>query len=122
MLPAEDLALSLRYVLEDLLDTHTGRVGNTEYAEAVVQYLDVLLEGSDLEAIISNYGEDALQKTLNDERLLKEASQEAFASFNQKQAEAVYQWLEHSRAWPEMHWYLRDFDAAISYWRRRATQ
>src|SRR6266487_6999780 len=49
MLSDKDLPIVLCQVLEDLLDTHTGQLGRSQDAEAVVQYLNVLVHGTDLE-------------------------------------------------------------------------
>src|SRR4051794_20031518 len=47
----EDLPFYLCQILEDLLDTHTGKAGESQDAEAVVQQLNVLVEGTDLATI-----------------------------------------------------------------------
>jgi hypothetical protein len=117
-----DLPFCLREVLEDLLDSHTGKIGDTEDAEAVVQWLDVSRAGADLKAIEEIYGEDGLKKYLQDQEFLKQAGQEAFASFTPDQANAISEWLKHANEWPEMKWYEADFNSALVYWQSRVRQ
>lgn len=115
-----DLPFYIRQVLEDLLDTRTGQVGNTEDAHAVIRWLDVPHGGIDLKIIEEIYGKDGLRRHLEDEEFLKHAGRQAFASFTIKQANAISKWLELAKMWPEMKWYDEEIDSALTYWRARA--
>ncbi len=119
MLSDKDLPFYVFQILEDLLDTHTGRLGDSEDAETVVQCLNVLVQGTDLETIKEMYGEDGLAKTLEDEKFIRQSKQKSFASFTKEQANAICKWLEHAQVWAELKWYLKEIDAALAYWRFR---
>ena len=114
-----DLPFYLVQILEDLLDTHTERVGDSEYAEAVVQFLNVLVQGTDLETIKEMYGEAGVSKTLQDENFIRQERQKAVAHFTKEQAFSICNWLESAYVWQDLKWYLSDIDAALTYWRMR---
>jgi hypothetical protein len=116
----EDLPFYLRQILEDLLDTHTGKVGESQDAEAVVQHLNVLVEGTDLETIQNQLGSAALQHTLVEEKYLRSRLAEAYASFTRPQAVAISNWLGLAKGWEDLKWYQDDIEAALLYWRHRA--
>lgn len=116
----EDLPFYLRQILEDLLDTHTGKVGESQDAEAVVQHLNVLVEGTDLETIREQLGSAALQQTLVEENYLRSRLAEAYASFTRPQAHAISEWLGLAKRWEDLKWYQDDIEAALLYWRHRA--
>lgn len=120
LLRNEDLPFYLRQILEDLLDTHTGRAGESEDAEAVVQHLNVLVEGTDLETIRDQLGSAVLQQTLVEENYLRSSLAEAYASFTRQQALAISKWLELARGWEDLKWDQDDIEAALRYWRHRA--
>ena len=116
MVTDENLPVYVLQILEDLLDTHTGRLGDSEDAETVVQHLNVLVQGTDLEIIKEMYGEKGLAKTLEVEEDLRQSKIKVYASFTKEQANAICRWLEHVRAWPELKWYVGEIDAALAYW------
>lgn len=120
MLSNNDLPFTLREVLEDLLDTHTGKAGESEDAEAVVQHLNVLVEGTDLETIREKLGSAALQQTLIEEDYLRSRLAQAYASFTGEQALAISKWLVLAKEWENLKWYQDDIEAALLYWRHRA--
>ena len=115
----KDLPFYVPQILEDLIDTHTGQLGNSEDAEAVVQHLNILVQGTDLETIRKMYGEEGLSKALEDESFIRQSKKKSFAAFTKEQANAICQWLEHVRHWPELKWYSLEIDAAIAYWKNR---
>jgi hypothetical protein len=116
----EDLPFYLRQVLEDLIDTHTGKAGESQDAEAVIQHLNVFVEGTDLDTIRSQFGSKTLQQTLVEENYLRTRLAEAYASFNPLQALAISKWLELARGWEDLKWYQEEIEAALVYWRNRA--
>jgi len=116
----EDLPFYIRQILEDLLDTHTKKVGESQDAEAVVQHLNVLVEGTDLETIRDQLGSAALQQTLVEENYLRSRLAEAYASFTRPQALAISKWLVLAKGWEDLKWYQDEIEAALLYWQHRA--
>jgi len=107
-------------VLRDLIETHTSKVGESEDAETVVQYLNVLGSDKGFATLRETYGEDWWIRHTQDEEFLRNARLAAFRSFNSAQASAICSWLFLARTWPEMEWYLGDIDSACQYWRDHA--
>jgi hypothetical protein len=62
-LEEENVPFFLQQILEDLLDTHTGILGNDEMASYVVQYLDVLGD-EDPKSVREEYGDEAVEKLM----------------------------------------------------------
>ena len=122
LLKNEDLPFYLYQILEDLLDTHTGNVGESEDVEAVVQYLDVLIEGVDLKAICDQLGTEAFERIVSEGKYLRPLQTAAFALFTRSQAFAISEWLELAKGWADLKWYQGYIEAALSYWRKRASQ
>jgi hypothetical protein len=120
MLKNDDLPYYLRQILEDLLETHTGKAGESQDAEAVVQHLNVLVDGTDLETIRDRLGSGALEQTLVEENYLRSRLAEAYASFTGTQALAISKWLDLAKGWEDLKWYRDEIEAALLYWRHRA--
>lgn len=115
----EDLPFYMGQVLTDLLDTHTGKAGESEDAEAVIQHLNVLVGGSDVETIRGHLGPSAAAQALGEETYLRSRLAQAYASFTPQQALAICKWLTLARAWVDLKWYQDELDAALLYWEHR---
>lgn len=119
-LGSDRLLIYLPQVLDDLLDTHTNKPGLSEGAEEVVRYLNVLREGTDLDFVQKHWGPEALHKTLQDEKYLREEALKDFNSFTREHAFAIWKWLEFARNWQDLEWDIKHIDAAICYWEARS--
>lgn len=111
MVSDEDIVYYIRQLFEDLLDTHTGILGKSEDAEAVIQFLNVS----------SNYKIDEGDGECGfaDEQFLSNAKHKTFARFTPSQAKAICAWLKFTKLWPELKWYVDDIQSAIDYWMER---
>jgi hypothetical protein len=121
MLSDDDLIICLPKVLEDLIDTHTNIPEESEYVEAVVQHLNVLVEGTDLNFIKEYWGQESLAKTLSDEEVIRKEKEKTYSKFTVLQSLAIVKWLELAQDWLDLKWYREDVDRALLYWRSRAT-
>ena len=117
----DDVPFYLGQILEDLLDTHTNRAGESEDAEAVVQHLNVMVEGTDLSTIRSKFGANVLKQTLQEEGHLRSALIEQFALLSREQAQAICGWLRFAKNWDDLKWYADEIEPALLYWSVRAT-
>lgn len=115
----EDVPYYLVQVLEDLLDFHTNRSGDSEDAEGVVQYLNVGGRVTDHQGMESRGSKMELEEAREEEEVLRQGKRERVRGFTLEQAYAVSKWLECARAWEDLRWYATDIDAALSYWRKR---
>lgn len=100
-LTPEQLQYDLPYLLEDLLDTHTGDDIETEEAESLIMQLD---------PFSSN---DAVVRSIR----LKQ-----FANFTREQAQAICEWLRLARTWNDLRIFVKDVDTAIDYWCQHASE
>lgn len=122
LLTSQDLPDCLGQVLEDLLDSHTGRAGDSQDAEAVIQHLNVLVEGSDFDGILKHLGPAAFEQAMVEENLIRLNLAESYASFTPSQAQAIAEWLALARGWEDLEWYQDEIVAALSYWQYRANR
>jgi hypothetical protein len=97
------------------MNTHTGTLGDSEDAEAVIQYLDVYGGETDLD-FVKHHNENKFEGYKRNRQYLTEEKLRDFASFTPKQANAIYAWLMLARTWSELQWYLNDIDRAAAYW------
>ncbi|HEX4122317.1 MAG TPA: hypothetical protein VH619_17000 [Verrucomicrobiae bacterium] len=117
-LRSEDVPGALADVLEDLLETHSTDPND---AEAVIRYLNASGEGTDMEFIRKQWGDEALDKAKTDEKILRTAKMNEFACLDKKQAQAIVEWLTVAKTWPELRGYTSQADAALAYWRARSS-
>ncbi len=115
----EDIEYFLPQVLEDLLDTHTNKAGDSQDVEAVVDFLDVSTLELDAEFIREKWGSETLAKFRGDAKNLRSAKQAALAGVTRDQAQAIYQWLKYARTWSDLEWNMDSVESALSYWLKR---
>lgn len=96
----EEMQWMLPFVLEELLDTHTGDYVDSENAEYVLMRLD------------------AGDPTSSD--WTRQFSREQFELFTSAQSWAVYQWLILAISWEDYVSWRKELEFAIVYWRERA--
>lgn len=113
---ADGFEEALAQVLLDLVETHSGRLGQSENAEEVVRFLDVQDDSSCLEKL-PDYNRERERET---SELLFDAKVESFADLSQQQAEVLAAWLNAAKDWPELSWYRDEIESALAYWRKRA--
>ena len=111
MVSDDDIVYYIRQLFEDLLDTHTGILGKSEDAEAVIQFLNV---SSDYET-----DEGDGECGFADEQFLSNAKHKTFTRFTPSQAKAICAWLRFTKSWLELKWYVDDIQSAIDYWMER---
>jgi hypothetical protein len=116
----EDAQASIGQVLEDLLDTHTGLLGQPGDADLVVQCLNVPTPPIDEDTTPNGGGGDDNGRSLDEDEVLKSAKMAAFSKLTGPQAAAICKWLAHARSWPELKWYTNEIDSAVAYWAARA--
>ncbi len=96
----DELQWMLPFVLEELLDTHTGDYTNSENAEFVLMKLNAVdPKSSDWE---------------------REFDRRQFKLFTPAQSWAVYQWLMLAISWQDYAEWRNHLQPAIVYWRERA--
>jgi hypothetical protein len=116
----EDIDYFLPQVLEDLLDTHTSKPGNSEEAETVVDFLDVPTIRLDAEFLIDRYGKEVLGRMRSQEEELRSAKNSSLSSITAIQAKALCAWLQYARTWADLEWNTEEVDSAYAYWSKRA--
>ncbi|MHB1460749.1 MAG: pentapeptide repeat-containing protein [Armatimonadota bacterium] len=100
LLSSEDLQWMLPFVLEELVDTHTGHYADNDNADFVLMKLDAgNPKSSDWE---------------------REFDREQFKLFTPAQCWAVYQWLMLAISWQDYAEWRNHLEPAIVYWRERA--
>lgn len=107
---------ALAQVLLDLVETHTGKAGQSENAEEVVRFLDVQDDSSYLETL-PGYNRERERET---SKLLRDAKAESLADISQQQAEVLVAWLDAAKDWPDLSWYREEVESALAYWQKRA--
>jgi hypothetical protein len=107
----------LAQVLLDLVETHTGKVGQPESAEEVIRFLDVQEDSSSLEELP---GYDP-QEERNTTEMLHQAKIQSFAELSTRQAGVLVDWLRAAKEWPDLSWYRAEVESALSYWSKRAS-
>jgi hypothetical protein len=113
---AEDFEEAFAQVLLDLVETHTGKAGQSENAEEVVRFLDVQDDPSGLE-ILPGYDIEQEQEMT---RILQEAKVRSLAHVSKEQAEVLVAWLNAAKDWPDLAWYRDEIQSALAYWQKRA--
>ena len=116
----EDIPYVLPQVLEDLLDIHTGRPGNSEYAESVVRFLDVPTITIDGEFVRDRWGSEVFDRVRAQEEELRSDKYSALADITASQAAALCEWLRYARTWADLEWETDHVDSAYNYWNDRA--
>jgi hypothetical protein len=116
----EDIPYVLPQVLEDLLDTHTGRSGNSEYAESVVRFLDVRTTAIDGEFVRDRWGNEVFDRVRAQEEELRSDKYSALTNITAPQAAAICEWLRYARTWADLEWNIDQVDSAASYWKGRS--
>jgi hypothetical protein len=107
---------SLAQVLLDLIESHTGKAGQSENAEEVVRFLNVQDDSSCLESLPGYNREQELETS----KILQEAKVESLADVSQQQAEVLIAWLNAAKNWPDLSWYRDEVQSALAYWQKRA--
>lgn len=115
---ADGFEKALAQVLLDLVETHTGKTGQSENAEEVVRFLDVQDDSSCLDRL-PGYNHDQESET---SKLLHDAKVESLADISRQQAEVLAAWLNEAKDWPDLSWYRDEIESALAYWRKRAAQ
>lgn len=100
-LTPEQVRYDLPYLLEDLLDTHTGDNIETEDVEYLILQLDPLR---------------------NNDEIGNRLRLERFANFTGEQAQAVCEWLRLARTWNDLERFTDWVDAALDYWSQYAPE
>lgn len=100
-LTPEQLQYDLPYLLEDLLDTHTGDDIETENVEYLVMQLNPLGGGS---------------------AVSRRTQLERFENFTREQAQAICEWLRLARTWNDLRLFTKEADAALDYWCRLGSE
>jgi hypothetical protein len=116
----EDLDHCLPQVLEDLLDTHTGKPGNSEDVESVVDFLDVPTTGNDKHFWKERLDQERFEHMLNIEEELRSEKYTALEQVTPLQARALCEWLKYARTWADLEWNIEQVDSAHAYWTKRA--
>ena len=108
---------ALAQVLLDLVETRTGKAGQSENAEEVVRFLDVQDDSTCLESL-PGYSRERERET---DKMLEEAKLESLADITGQQAGVLVEWLNTAKSWPDLSWYHDEIDSALAYWTKRAT-
>lgn len=116
----KDMDYFLSQVLEDLLDTHTSKPGNSEDAESVVEFLDVPTVSSDGALLKERLGREGFQGVRDQEEELRSEKYSALAHITPVQAKALCAWLKYARTWDDLEWNIDLVDSAYAYWSGRA--
>ncbi len=112
----EDVRFCIPQILIDLLHFH-DKSSDLEDCERLFEFLNVMSEGVDVP--FTTAAERHYDQQQN--KSLVEAKLEAFGLFNQQQAKAIRDWLEHVQHWTTLNRYCKkDIESAIRYWKRRA--
>jgi len=115
----EDVDYVLSQVLEDLLDTHTGNVGHTEYVESVVDFLDVPTSAHDLGFWKERLDQEHFEHVLNIDEELRSEKYTALEHITPPQASALCEWLRYARTWADLEGDVDQVDSAYAYWAKR---
>ncbi|HMS84894.1 MAG TPA: hypothetical protein PKD12_14695 [Nitrospira sp.] len=116
----EDVECFLSQVLEDLLDTHTGKASNSEDVESVVDFLDVPTSGNDVQFWKERLDRERFEHMLNLEEELRSEKYTTFKHITPLQARALCAWLEYARTWADLEWNIEQVNSALAYWTKRA--
>lgn len=117
---AEDIQCFLPQVLEDLLDTHTSKPGNSEYVESVVDFLDVPTVSLDAEFLTDRFGKEGFEQARSQEEELRSDKYSSLSCITPIQAKALCVWLQYAKTWPDLEWNIEEVDSAYAYWNSRA--
>ena len=114
------LTLRLGEVLDDLILTHTGRAGDSEYAEDVVLFLD--LDPNDAsEAACHDISDPIFSEQMRrEERRICAIISNNLSQLTSEQAAAIADWLLLAMEWEDMRWYRPRIVSAHEYWSKRA--
>jgi hypothetical protein len=112
---SEGFEEALAQVLLDLIETHTGKAGQSENAEEVVRFLDVQDDSSCLEGVPDKTREQELETSM----LLREAKVESLADVSLQQAEVLIAWLTAAKDWSDLSWYRDEIESGLAYWQKR---
>jgi len=107
---------ALAQVLLDLVESRTGKPGQSEGTEEVLRFLDVNDDSSGLESL-PGYNPGQHFETSKE---LEEAKLESLMDVTQEQAEVLAAWLNEAKDWPELSWYCDEIESALAYWTKRA--
>jgi hypothetical protein len=113
---ADGFEEALAQVLLDLVETHTGKAGETEDAEEVVRFLNVQEDTSYVEGLPGSIREHEREIS----KALEEAKVDSLSDLNLEQAGVVVEWLNAAKIWRDLSWYHDEIDSALAYWTRRA--
>ena len=117
---SEDIPYCLPQILEDLLDTHTGKPGNPDYAESVVDFLDVPTVSLDADFLTDRFGKEGFENTRAQEEDLRSVKYSQLSGITTIQARALCEWLKYARTWSDLEWDIEQLDSAYAYWSDRA--
>jgi hypothetical protein len=117
---SRDLPYYLVQVLVDATNTHTGDFCNSEDAEAIVRYLNVMAHEIDPALFKDALSKEQTSKITSDREYLSVLKQKTFEPFTKEQASAICEWLEDARNWPELKWNQDQVESALKYWKTKS--
>ena len=116
---AGDFESCLAQVLLDLVQTHTGRAGESEYAEEVVRFLDVESDSERLDVLENHLPSYDRMSERQEDAFLKNAKLQSLANISPAQAKLLAEWLDAAKQWPDLAWYKEEIESARAYWSQR---
>lgn len=119
---SEDICYFLPQILEDLLDSHTGKAGNSEDVESVVDFLDVPTVSIDADILKDRLGKEGFQKVRFQEEELRSGKYSLLSGITSIQARALCAWLSYARTWADLEWDIDQVESASRYWNDWAHQ
>ncbi len=82
----------------------------------LLQFLDIEVAETDF----SRLGEKAARNLEDEAVYIRKSNAEIAAKFSPLQAQAIVDWLELARTWPDTKYDLAMLDSALAYWRKRS--